>query len=113
MKKLIVLVVIVLGVFASSATALDAPTATATQVGPSTFTFDATSNPCPFGCAYSWRYYGANTNRLGATLGNTPVVTFTFPTPGVYAVVLTLGQRCSATSNRSCPGSTQINVVAQ
>lgn len=79
---------------------------TATQVAPLTVTVDSSSTVCPWGfCSSSWRYYGATTNRLGATMGTGSPLTFRFPAAGVYSVVLTYSVRCSAGSARWCPST--------
>lgn len=98
---------------AAPAAATPTVTFTTTSLGDQTFTFDATSTVCRYGpCAYNWRYFGATTSHLGATLGAGVKVTFRFPVPGVYSVVLTVSERCSATSRTWCPGRASTTVSA-
>jgi hypothetical protein len=93
-----------------------APTFTVTQTG-NTVTLDASASPpCRNGgCDFSWRVYSASGNRLGATIGFGPVVTYTLPAAGVYQVVLTESEYCApggGSSLRSCPGVAQQTVTA-
>ena len=88
---------------------------TVSQTG-NTVTLDASASPCHNGgCDFSWRLYRADGNRLGATMGFGPVVTYTLPAPGVYQIVLTESEYCApggGASLRSCPGVAQQTVTA-
>lgn len=111
MKKLLAIFATTL-VLCSVAYAAATPSFTIRDQSGLTATFDATDSVCKWNnCSYEWRYYGDNTNRLGATLGFGKVVTFTFPKAGTYIVVLKQGETCSATSSKSCPGTTQRYIV--
>ena len=91
------------------------PSFTVSQTG-NTVTLDASASPCHNGgCDFSWRLYRADGNRLGATMGFGPVVTYTLPAPGVYQIVLTESEYCApggGASLRSCPGVAQQTVTA-
>jgi hypothetical protein len=92
------------------------PSFTISQTG-NTVTVDASASPCHNGgCDFSWRLYRADGNRLGATMGFGPVVTYTLPAAGVYQIVLTESEYCAPGSGgaslRSCPGVAQQTVTA-
>jgi hypothetical protein len=50
-----------------------------------TFTFTGTCDLPP--CRIQWRWFTADGNRLGTTMGEGPVLTYAFPRPDVYSVV--------------------------
>lgn len=118
MKAIVMLVfVIAFGLGAvSAAHAAATPTAKATQIGPRTFILDASSSPCKWRyCSFSWRAYGPSTNRLGMTAGYDATVVFVAPTAGYWSLVVTESEFCNPTaggSNRTCPGTAQVGVVA-
>ena len=91
------------------------PSFTVSQTG-NTLTLDASASPCHNGgCDFSWRLYRSDGNRLGATMGFGPVLTYTLPAPGVYQIVLTQSEYCApggGASLRSCPGVAQQTVTA-
>jgi hypothetical protein len=91
------------------------PSFTVVQTG-NTVTLDARASLCDKGgCDFSWRLYRADGNRLGATMGFGPVVTYTLPAAGVYQVVLTQAEYCApggGASLRSCPGVAQQTITA-
>jgi hypothetical protein len=91
------------------------PSFTVSQTG-NTVTLDASASPCHNGgCDFSWRLYRADGNRLGATMGFGPVLTYTLPAAGVYQIVLTQSEYCvpgGGASLRSCPGVAQQTVTA-
>lgn len=114
MKKVLAFIVIGMSVLCSTVYAAATPSFVIRDQVSLTATFDATDSPCKWRyCSYEWRYYGDNTNRLGATLGFGKVVTFTFPQAGHYIVTLKQGEFCSATSSKSCPGVTQQTIVVE
>lgn len=91
------------------------PSFTVSQTG-NTLTLDASASPCHNGgCDFSWRLYRSDGNRLGATMGFGPVLTYTLPAAGVYQIVLTQSEYCApggGASLRSCPGVAQQTVTA-
>jgi hypothetical protein len=91
------------------------PSFTVSQTG-NTLTLDASASPCHNGgCDFSWRLYRSDGNRLGATMGFGPVLTYTLPAAGVYQIVLTESEYCApggGASLRSCPGVAQQTVTA-
>jgi hypothetical protein len=91
------------------------PSFTVLQVG-NTVTLDAGASVCHNGgCDFSWRLYSDGGNRLGATMGFGPVLTYTLPAAGIYQVVLTKSEYCSpggGASLRSCPRTAQQTITA-
>ncbi len=91
------------------------PSFTVSQTG-NTLTLDASASPCHNGgCDFSWRLYRSDGNRLGATMGFGPVLTYTLPAAGVYQIVVTQSEYCvpgGGASLRSCPGVAQQTVTA-
>ncbi|MDX6631752.1 MAG: hypothetical protein QOH00_3998 [Gaiellales bacterium] len=107
MKKLILAGLVAL-IVCGSALAAATPTFTATGVGDRTFVFDASSSPCRYGpCSFNWRYFTPTGNHLGVQMGNTARITYRFPAPGAYTVVVKEGERCSAGTTRTCAGTAQ------
>lgn len=115
MKKLALAALLALALCAT-AEAAATPTLKVTQTGPRTFVLDASTSPCiNGGCDFSWRVYGPGYNRLGGTAGYGAVVTFTTPSAGYYTFVVTETEYCTpggGKTRKSCPGDTQITVMA-
>jgi len=107
------IVLLLLAAVVTNSYAAATPTATATRVDDRTFIFDASNSPCKWRyCTFSWRYYGPGVNRLGGTLGFGSIVTYTFSQPGFYWVVVTETEFCAPLAKTSCPGTTQVPVIA-
>jgi hypothetical protein len=106
--KKVILAGLMVVIACGSALAAATPTFTASHVGGRTFVFDASSSPCRFQpCSYNWRYFTPTGNHLGVQMGNTARIAFRFHAGGVYTVLLKQGERCSAGTTRSCPGTAQ------
>src|SRR3977135_2168500 len=107
MKKLI-LASLMAVVVCGSALAAATPTFTPTRVGGRTFVSDASASPCRFGpCSFNWRYFTPTGNHLGVQMGNGDRITFQFPAPGAYTILVKQGERCAAGTTRTCPGTAQ------
>lgn len=116
MKRIALIVLLALALVPAAANAAATPTATAQQIGPRTFILDASASPCKWRyCSFAWRAYGPGTNRLGMTAGYDAVVVFIAPAAGSWSLVVTESEFCNAVaggSNRTCPGTAQVNVRA-